>query len=138
MSDLLKQPTAEIVHANAKNPFNSISETINDIKNCSPKIQELHKEGKKLVKGNTSYESILMSILFTDLKESERGVKDVVDYATRLKNTEGFTKGTNEFLMLDCLRQQVTNVYKKWLRMKTRQSIKTVKTKRALTMWARS
>ena len=113
MGDLLKQPTAEIVHANAKNPFNSISENLNDIKNCSTKIQELHKEGKKLVKGSTSYEAILMSILFTDLKESERGIKDVEDYAIRLKNTEGFNKGTNEFLMLDCLRQQVTNVYKK-------------------------
>lgn len=113
MGDLLKQPTAEVVHANASNPFNSISETINDIKNCKQSIQDLHKEGKKLVKNNGTYEALLMSILFTDLKESKTGIADITDYAIRLKNTEGFTKGTVEFLMLDTLRQQVSNVYRK-------------------------
>lgn len=113
MADLNLRPSVEVVSGNASNPFNSISETINDIKNCKQSIQDLHKEGKKLVKNNGTYEALLMSILFTDGKESKTGIADITDYAIRLKNTEGYAKGTVEFLMLDTLRQQVTNVYKK-------------------------
>lgn len=113
MADLNLRPAVEVVSGNASNPFNSISETINDIKNCKQSIQDLHKEGKKLVKNNGTYEALLMSILFTDLKESKTGIADITDYSIRLKNTEGFTKGTVEFLMLDTLRQQVSNVYRK-------------------------
>jgi len=113
MADLNLRPSIEVVSGNASNPFNSISETINDIKNCKQSIQDLHKEGKKLVKNNGTYEALLMSILFTDLKESKTGIADITDYAIRLKNTEGYAKGTVEFKMLDTLRQQVTNVYKK-------------------------
>lgn len=113
MADLNLRPSVEVVSGNASNPFNSISETINDIKNCKQSIQDLHKEGKKLVKNNGTYEALLMSILFTDLKESKTGIADITDYAIRLKNTEGYSKGTVEFKMLDTLRQQVTNVYKK-------------------------
>ena len=113
MADLNLRPSIEVVSGNASNPFNSISETINDIKNCKQSIQDLHKEGKKLVKNNGTYEALLMSILFTDLKESKTGIADITDYAIRLKNTEGYSKGTVEFKMLDTLRQQVTNVYKK-------------------------
>jgi hypothetical protein len=113
MADLNLRPSIEVVSGNASNPFNSISETINDIKNCKQSIQDLHKEGKKLVKNNGTYEALLMSILFTDLKESKTGIADITDYAIRLKNTEGYSKGTVEFKMLDTLRQQVSNVYKK-------------------------
>lgn len=113
MADLNLRPSIEVVSGNATNPFNSISETINDIKNCKQSIQELHKEGKKLVKNNGTYEALLMSILFTDLKESKTGIADITDYAIRLKNTEGYSKGTVEFNMLDTLRQQVSNVYRK-------------------------
>lgn len=111
MADLNLRPSIEVVSGNANNPFNTISETINDIKNCKQSIQDLHKEGKKLVKSNGTYEALLMSILFTDLKESKTGIADVTDYAIRLKNTEGYSKGTVEFNMLETLRHQVSNVY---------------------------
>ena len=113
VSDILKTPSPETVRDGIQNPFNNISETLNDIGNCSEGIQALYKSLKAGVSSTSTIEDNLMSVLFDQGKETSQGKAQVQDLAIRVKNTDGYDNGTPEFNALQVLRKQVESVYKK-------------------------
>tara|TARA_R110000744_G_scaffold345140_1_gene450572 strand:- start:534 stop:1304 length:771 start_codon:yes stop_codon:yes gene_type:complete len=110
---ILKAMSPETVRDGIQNPFNNISETLNDISNCSLGIQSLYKSLKAGVSSTSTIEDDLMYVLFDQGKETKLGKAQVQDLAIRVKNTDGYDNGTPEFLALQVLRKQVENVYKK-------------------------
>jgi len=116
VSDILKMNVPKtkpkvIKSANVVNPFNSMSDAKTDIKNCSQRIQTLHKALVVQTKNEGISKDLIAVIL--DLENgrvSAKGKAELIDYATRLKFKSDGIDTSPEFKANQVLRVQVQKV----------------------------
>ena len=116
VSDILKMQVPKtkpnvIKSANVVNPFNSMSDAKTNIKNCSQRIQTLHKALVVQTKNEGISKDLIAVILdVVNGHISTKGKAELIDYATRLKFKSDGIDTSPEFKANQVLRVQVQKV----------------------------